>query len=260
LTTNRITPLIIRHLHRIAAEKNIRILYACETGSRGWGFASPDSDYDIRFVFVHPQDKYLSIEEPLDNINTIFEDGGEVLDFNAWDLRKTLHHLRKSNASPLEWLQSPIVYEQEGNFQHELWAMAPLFFNPQTAVHHYLGICNNSIKTGIADGHIKIKKYFYILRPLLAAMWAADRRTIPPMEFRLLLAQISDNTPLITAINHLWEEKERSVEGHVIPLIPLIQAFIASEMERCKSMVWDARQPDADPEILDVFFRKMLIP
>ena len=169
--------LILHHLHRIANEKGIRILYACETGSRGWGFASPDSDFDIRFIYAHPKEKYLSINSPQDTITTIFEDGGEILDFNGWDLKKTLHHFRKSNASPYEWLQSPILYEQEGDFREALWALAPSFFNPPSSVHHYLGICHNSIKTGISEGHIKIKKYFYILRPLLAAMWAADRQT-----------------------------------------------------------------------------------
>jgi len=145
-------PLILHHLQRIEKEKGIRILYACETGSRGWGFASPDSDFDIRFIYVHPRDSYLSINNPQDTISSIFEDGGEVLDFNAWDLRKTLHHLRKSNATPCEWLQSPILYFQEENFREELWGMAQQFFNPQAAVHHYLGICHNSIKTGIGYG------------------------------------------------------------------------------------------------------------
>ncbi len=251
--------LILHHLHRIAQEKNIRILYACETGSRGWGFASPDSDYDIRFIYVHPRDQYLSISNPTDTITTIFEDGGEILDFNAWDLRKILHHLRKSNATPLEWLQSPIIYEQEGNFREELWTLAPQFFNPQSAVHHYLGICHNSIRSGITEGQIKIKKYFYILRPLLAAKWAAERQTIPPMEFKYLLTQIENDAPLMAAIHQLWAEKEKAVEGEVIPLVPIIQDFIAVEVEKCKSWTADGRKPAADSATLDVFFRKMLI-
>lgn len=250
--------LIQHHLQRIAQEKDIHILYACETGSRGWGFASPDSDFDIRFIYVHPRDRYLSVNSPQDSINTIFEDGGEVLDFNAWDLRKTLHHLRKSNATPFEWLQSPITYHDEANFQAELWAMAPQFFNARSTVHHYLGICHNSIKTGITDGHIKIKKYFYILRPLLAAMWANDRQTVPPMEFRYLVEQVTDNEPFMKALHQLWAEKEQALEGHVIPLVPVIQDFIAREMERCRFETAETDKPHGDTALLDAFFREKL--
>lgn len=251
--------LILHHLRRLEQENGIKILYACETGSRGWGFASPDSDFDIRFVYVHPKDRYLSINTPKENISTIFEDGGEVLDFNAWDLRKTLHHLRKSNATPFEWFQSPIVYFQEGNFREMLWELAPQYFNAHTATNHYLGICHNSIKTGIVDGQIKIKKYFYILRPLLAAMWARDRGTIPPMEFQPLLSQVHENEQLMKAIHKLWAEKELAQEGHMIPLVPDIQAFITSEMERCSRPMEKFKRPDTDAEALDQFFRNMLI-
>jgi uncharacterized protein len=249
---------ILHHLDRISKEKGVRVLYACETGSRGWGFASPDSDFDIRFIYVHPQEKYLSISEPQDTMGTIFEENGEILDFNAWELRKTLHHFRKSNATPFEWLQSPIIYQQEGNFREELWALAPSYFEARASVHHYLGICHNSIKTGITDGNIKIKKYFYILRPLLAAMWSADCQTIPPMEFRPLLTQIEGKRDLLAAIEQLWVEKEKAVEGHVIPLIPIIQAFIQEEMERCKAIASTLSNKKISNEPLDLFFRKML--
>ena len=250
--------LISHHLRRLEQEKSVKVLYACETGSRGCGFASPDSDFDIRFASVHPLDRYLSIHDPQDTITTIFEDGGEVLDFNGWDLRKTLHHLSKSNAAPFEWLQSPIVYGQEGNFRDALWTLAPQFFSPRAAVHHYLGICHNSIKTGISAGQIKIKKYFYILRPLLAAIWAADRQTIPPMEFLPLLTQVADNVPLMDAIHQLLAAKEKALEAQTIALVPMLQAFIGLEMERCKSLASDLEKTAVNADVLDEFFRKRL--
>lgn len=251
---------ILNHLHRIAEERHIRLLYACETGSRGWGFASPDSDWDVRFVFAHPKDAYLSVNEPQDTITLMLEDQGDELDFNGWDLRKTLHHLRKSNATPFEWLQSPFVYLEEPGFREELWALSGQYFAPRSTVHHYLGICHNAIKTGIADGHIKIKKYFYILRPLLAAMWAADHRSVPPMEFGKLLPQIENRTLLMAAISHLLAEKEVAAEGKLIPLVPVIQEFIATEMERCRAVAseLEGMQPDVAP--LNSFFRKNLNP
>lgn len=250
--------LIRRHLLRIAEKHAIRILYACETGSRGWGFASPDSDYDVRFIYAFPAERYLSVDEPKDTLTELFEDQGEILDFNGWELRKTLRHLRKSNATPFEWLQSPIVYQQEGDFRNELWNLAPQYFAPRAAIHHYLGICHNSIKTGISDGYINIKKYFYILRPLLAAMWAADRQTIPPMEFEPLLTQIEHKPDLMTAIRKLLKEKEQAEEGQVIPLIPVIQAFIALEMARCREVSETLDKKQMGSDALDVFFRRML--
>jgi len=250
--------LIQHHLRRIAEKHGIRILYACETGSRGWGFASPDSDYDVRFFYAFPTERYLSVDEPKDTLMELFEDQGEILDFNGWELRKTLRHLRHSNATPFEWLQSPIVYRQEGDFRNELWTLAPPYFAPRATIHHYLGICHTSIKTGIADNQINIKKYFYILRPLLAAMWAADRQTIPPMEFEPLLSQIENQTDLMAAIRQLLKEKEQAVEGQAIPLVPVIQAFIASEMTRCREVSDTLEKKQVESDALDVFFRNIL--
>lgn len=252
------TEKILTHLQAIAREKNLRILYACETGSRGWGFASPDSDWDVRFIYAHPRDAYLAVNEPQDTLTRILDDGGDVLDFNAWDLRKTLHHLRKSNATPFEWLQSPIVYMEEPGFRDALWALSPQYFIPRTAVHHYLGICHNAIKTGIDEGQIRIKKYFYILRPLLAAMWAADRQTVPPMEFAKLLPQIENRAPLMDAVRRLLAEKELAVEGQMIPLVPVIQDFIFAEMERCKAVAAEFEGSNSDTEPLNRFFRAQL--
>jgi predicted nucleotidyltransferase len=250
--------LIQHHLHRIAEKHGIRILYACETGSRGWGFASPDSDYDVRFIYAFPTERYLSVDEPKDTLTELFEDQGEILDFNGWELRKTLRHLRKSNATPFEWLQSPIVYQQEGDFRNELWHLAPLYFAPRATIHHYLGICHNSIKTGIADDHINIKKYFYILRPLLAAMWAADRQTIPPMQFEPLLSQIEPEKELMAAIRQLWKEKEQAVEGQMIPLVPVIQEFIAAEMAHCREVSETLDKKQVESGALDAFFQNIL--
>lgn len=227
---------ILQRLEDFSREQGFRILFACETGSRGWGFASPDSDFDIRFIYVHERDAYLRLTPPPDTFSLMEERDGEVLDFNAWDLRKVLQHTRRSNATVFEWLQSPIIYREEPGFLTELWSLVQPHFSARATVHHYLGICHNSMKSGIDGDQINIKKYFYVLRPLLAAMWAADRRTIPPMEFRPLLAQIPDHQTVTQAINNLWVEKEKAAEGAMIPLIPVIQEFVTAEMNRCNEV------------------------
>jgi uncharacterized protein len=250
--------LIQKHLQIFAAEHGIRILFACETGSRGWGFASPDSDFDIRFVFVHPKEKYLSLQAPLEQVSTIFEDGGEVLDFNAWELRKFLRLFGQSNATPFEWLQSPIIYGEEAGFKAGLWPFADRYFSPRAGIHHYLGICKSSMKAGIEGDTINIKKYFYILRPLLAASWAADKGTVPPMEFAPLLAQIESNRPVWDAVQLLLKQKEQTNEGERIPLVPVLQTFIDSEMARCLQASENYEKVHTDIGQLDPFFQQWL--
>lgn len=98
---------IMNKLESIEQEHGIKILYAVESGSRGWGFASQDSDYDVRFLYIHPTDWYLSIEERKDHIEYPIND---LLDINGWDIKKAFLLFKKSNPPLLEWLSSPIVY------------------------------------------------------------------------------------------------------------------------------------------------------
>ncbi len=249
---------IQQHLQRLARENGFRVLYACETGSRGWGFASPDSDFDIRFIYAFPQDKYLTLREPMEQLSTIFEDSGEVLDFNGWELRKTLRLLSGSNASPYEWLQSPILYDEVASFRSALWAAALPCHQPRSAIHHYLGICHNSLTTGVTGDAINIKKYFYVLRPLLAAKWVADRGTVPPMQFAPLLEQVPADSEFRQAVAQLWIEKERAREGELTPLVPAIQNFIALEMERCKTIANEMKKKTTENETLDAFFKQWI--
>ena len=113
---------------------NIRILYACESGSRAWGFASTDSDYDVRFIYVKPKLHYLSINDPTDIIELPVND---LLDVGGWELRKSLRLFRKSNATLYEWLQSPVIYGQNNEFISELRIMMPKYFSFRAGVLHY---------------------------------------------------------------------------------------------------------------------------
>src|SRR4051794_14574214 len=91
-------------------EKDVRVLYACESGSRAWGFASRDSDYDVPFLYVHERDWYLSVDDRRDVLEYPLRD---ELDVSGWELRKALRLLRKSNPPLLEWLNSPMVYRDD---------------------------------------------------------------------------------------------------------------------------------------------------
>ncbi len=91
-------------LAEIEAQENVRIVYACESGSRAWGFPSSDSDYDVRFIYLHPLEWYLSIEKRRDVIERPITG---VLDVNGWDLRKALQLFRKSNPLSLSGSTRP---------------------------------------------------------------------------------------------------------------------------------------------------------
>lgn len=133
---------ILRQLSQIEREHNIRIPIAIESGSRAWGFASPDSDYDCRFLYVHPRDWYLSVFEGKDTIEYTPD---AVFDVGGWDVHKVIQHLVKSNAVMLEWLSSPVIYRMDERVRDELWKLGEAFFNPVAVCWHYLSMARNKL-------------------------------------------------------------------------------------------------------------------
>jgi uncharacterized protein len=170
-------------LQEIARDKHVEILYAVESGSRAWGFASPDSDYDIRFIYKHELDYYLSIFEKPDVIEFMTSDD---LDGSGWDLRKTLKLLAKSNAALLEWIFSPVVYYENEAFMTQLRSLATACFSPVACLHHYLGTTKNFMDV-CEQEEVKLKSYFYALRTALAGKWIIEKNSFPPVAFLELL-------------------------------------------------------------------------
>jgi uncharacterized protein len=240
-------------LSRIAEENNIRILYACESGSRGWGFASPDSDYDVRFIFLHPTSWYLSVM-PQDDGMDLFVD--KELDINGWDLRKVLRLLIKYNATPFEWLQSPIVYQTDEDFKASLWTLAQHFFQPRSTIHHYLGLAKNSFRKGlINETEINVKKYFYVLRPLLAAMWIADNKTAAPMTFSELVSVLEPHQQINSIVMDLWDQKLNLKEAESIKMVPELNDFVQKQIVRCFGVADNTDETAIRTDMLDAFFR-----
>jgi len=95
---------IERHLRSVHDEHHADVLLAIESGSRAWGFPSPDSDYDCRFIYARRTQDYLSLFPARDVIEEPFD---RVLDIGGWDLAKALRLLLKGNAVVVEWLMSP---------------------------------------------------------------------------------------------------------------------------------------------------------
>jgi predicted nucleotidyltransferase len=172
---------LIKYLRDIEQERDIKILMACETGSRAWGFPSPDSDYDVRFIYKHNNiDWYLSLSEKKDTIELFLEDN--ELDFSGWELRKSLKLLYKSNASLLEKIQSPIIYMADDEFLKGINELANKCYSKNAVLHHYLSMAKNFLFE-IDVNNYKLKKLFYALRAATACNWILEKEQIPPIQF-----------------------------------------------------------------------------
>lgn len=244
--------IIIEKLLTIEQEKNVRILYACESGSRAWGFASPDSDYDVRFIYAQPADNYLSIEERKDVIELPVN---EVLDISGWDIRKVLQLFLKSNPPLYEWLQSPIVYKEQGSFKSELLQLAGKYFSGRAGCHHYISMARNTFEHDLQGEQVRIKKYFYALRPVLAALWIIEKKTVPPITFNELRALIEDKE-WNAATDDLLERKKVSDEKTTIAPVPLLQDWIEKMIAYCKEQASLLPAIQHNTTELNALFRK----
>jgi len=244
---------IIEHLKKLEIEREIKILMAIESGSRAWGFPSPDSDYDVRIVFVRKYNSYLSVGKRKDTIDYFH---GELLDINGWDIRKTLRLLGKSNATPFEWAQSPMVYMEEAGFRKSLLEVAALFFNPYHSLNHYKGIAKNSFSK-ITDGdQIKLKTLFYVLRPLFAIQWIQKNKTIPPMNIFELMEAVEEKE-IIEKVKELITKKATANEDYVYQIHHQIKNYITAFFEDLENMKMDKKELP-EKEILDTYFRNLL--
>ena len=246
--------IIHQKLKTLEHEHDVRILYACESGSRAWGFASPDSDYDVRFIYAHRKEHYLSVDDQRDVIELPIND---VLDINGWELRKALKLLRKSNAPLYEWLQSPIMYQADAGFLQEIKGLLPEYFSQRAAMHHYLSMARGVFENELSGPEVRLKKYFYALRPILACRWIADQATVPPMELGQL--RVSLSVELNDMVDDLLRQKAVENERSMIRRLDLLDNFIATQIAYCEEVVPKRTSPDMDNKLLNKTFRKFVI-
>lgn len=246
---------IKEQLSLLENSRGIKVLLAVESGSRAWGFPSPDSDFDVRIIYHKPQSWYLNINTPKDTIDYFH---GELLDISGWDLRKTLRLLSKSNATPAEWVQSPIVYQVIGGFQEQLLDYVKAYFNPSHTLNHYRGIALNSYRSISDEKQIKLKKLFYVLRPILAARWIIKYQSVPPMAIAPLLEEL-DHQEIASRISSLIELKATVDEGYVIVLEDLLQNFIEASLLQIKNADLHPKEPQSI-EPLNKFFQALISP
>ena len=248
--------LIQSELKRIEDENDIKILYAVESGSRAWGFESKDSDWDVRFIYVHHPDWYLSIDEKKDSMEVMLPND---LDFAGWELRKTLKLFRKSNPPLLEWLRSPLIYLEQFSTIEQLRSLSSQFFNSKSCTYHYLHMAEGNYRDYLQSDQVRVKKYFYVLRPVLACKWIESNNSMPPMEFaELLTTQVADEK-LKHEINKLLERKMNGEELDIETRIRIINNFLEQEIKHFNEVVTNYEiNIKPNTVILDKLFRTTL--
>lgn len=221
---------ILLRLHRAESEHGVRILLAIESGSRAWGFASPNSDYDVRFIYMREPGWYqaVDLEERRDVIEYPIVD---EIDLNGWDLRKALRLFWKSNPAFVEWIQSPITYLDRGRFRQSALEALPHVYTPAKGIYHYRSMAKTNYRGYLREPMVRLKKYFYVLRPLLAARWIMANASAAPIEFETLLTLLRDEPGVLAEVRHLLEQKRNSPELGLAPAVPMLNAFIEAELD-----------------------------
>lgn len=251
-------PRIRERLSDIERQHNVRVLYAAEAGSRAWGFASPDSDYDVRFIYCHPHDWYLSVYPGRDVIEEpIVSD----LDISGWDIRKALALLAKGNPPLSEWLAAPVVYVSNCGLAERMGDLQRQHFSVKRCIYYYLHMAGNNYRQYIAGKDmVRMKKYLYVLRPLLACRWALVNGTMPPVSMLALIGDMRGTTSeWQTAVNDLLARKQACQELDDGPAVPVLSRYCAEEIDRLADLVGGLADGPAIPtDDLDQLFRRML--
>ena len=245
---------ILEQLSTIEQQRGLKILFACESGSRAWGFHSPDSDYDVRFIYMHPKPWYLGIEDRQDFVEIPINDD---LDISGFDIRKMLKLFRSSNAKIFEWIQSPVFYMKDDVFLNGLRALVPEYFSPRAGLHHYIGLTRNTLENFLQGEEVKLKKYFYALRPILAARWIVEKNNCPPMQFADLRVMVTD-TLINEKIDRLLQLKAGVGEGFIIKPDRDLDDFIKKEIELCETHAFGLHRKETDASALNILFQKTI--
>ena len=249
-----INQIIQQKISEIENAENVKILHCIESGSRAWGFASPDSDYDVRFIYVRPLDFYLKLEQTKDVIEWQLDD---TLDINGWDLQKTLRLLYKSNPTVFEWNNSPIIYKTTNEWA-SLKNTVNSFFNVQSGFFHYINMAKSNYKAYFQNADVKLKKYFYVIRPILACKWILEKETPPPVLFSELV-EAELEADMLPIINKLIEEKAQKSEIGTGRRIDILDNYIEEQIKMLQSKVSDLSQDKAgDMENLNSIFKSIL--
>lgn len=224
---------IIEKLNKIEQKENVRIIYAAESGSRAWGFASDDSDYDVRFIYIRNPEFYLKLEKTSDVIEILPD---KVFDINGWDIKKALILLHKSNPTLFEWANSPVIYRCTSEWE-ELKSIINRYFNSKAGIYHYLNMAKGNYRAYfVGKQTVSLKKYFYVLRPILAYKWILEHNTPPPMLFtELAESELEENMKPI--VYDLLKYKINSHERTKTQPVQVLNEYIEYNFENIQRQI-----------------------
>ncbi|MBR2283147.1 MAG: nucleotidyltransferase domain-containing protein [Ruminococcus sp.] len=235
---------IQQKLDELERQEGIRILHCIESGSRAWGFASPDSDYDVRFIYARPEEYYLRLGKTCDHIDYELND---VYDINGWDIQKTLRLLHKSNPTLFEWNNSPVVYRTTAEWQR-VSSITSDYFQSPAGIYHYLSMARSNYREYLKGDEVRLKKYFYVIRPILACLWIMHRNSPPPMLFSQL-KEAELEKPLVPVVDELLQKKMAAPELGTGRRIGVLNEYIerqlneleerAAKMEKSLAPGWE---------------------
>lgn len=241
-------------LGEIEQRERIRIIWAVEAGSRAWGFPSPNSDYDVRFIYIREKREYLRLEEIRDSMDVQQDD---LLDIEGWDLRRVLRMIYRSTPEVHEWFASPTVYRSTPEAE-EIKKLLPKYFSVKKCARNYLHIASMDFRTYFRDDEVWLIKYFYLLRQMLQAKWLLEEKSIPPMLFEELV-RLKLDAEWKDYILELLEKKKISQELGKAPrnkkLIDYLERMF-SEMEEKISYLQDDGKKSWD--MLNQYFYSVL--
>lgn len=243
---------IKKSLTEISDRKGIRILFACETGSRAWGFPSPDSDYDIRFIYMHEMDWYLSLSQRKDTIEWMEGD----LDITGWDLKKSLNLLKKSNTALIERFQSPIEYISTPGFKEQLMSLVEMYYSPTAVFYHHYSLARKFWDELKGMKEIRLKSYCYLLRSLLSCYWISRDPSVPPMHIEGLMTKIDDETR--ENLRKLIRLKSTVDEKYMYKREKELDSWVQSVFESMEQEKNGLGTNKTTSEALNAFFLKMV--
>jgi uncharacterized protein len=239
-------------LTEIEQKKKIKILYACETGSRAWGFPSPDSDYDVRFIYMHERDWYLSLSQRKDTIEHM---DGEM-DITGWDLRKCLVLLKKSNAPLIERFQSPIEYYKDADFKSDFSELIKAYYSPTAVFYHHYSLAQKFWEELKDKEEIKLKSYFYLIRSLLSCHWIINDKSVLPMDIEGLMTLI--DTARRDEIRKLIKIKSEVGEKYLHKKDESLDKWVRELFELLERNIDNLGVSRMDNSLLNDFFLKMV--
>ena len=248
---------ITEELMELCAKNGVKCLYAVESGSRAWGFASPDSDYDIRFIYVRPQIDYLRIDRPRDVIEYM---GKDDLDFVGWDATKAIKLIAKSNPSIIEWLNTKDVYYKIESAYRLLQNLSKDYFSSYRLAMHYISLAkSHDVKYIENHEMVAPKKSLYALRALLSVRYVLKHNKPAPVLFADLLPVSGLERALNSAITDLLNIKSQTNEKQSIARVKILDNFIARELDTLGTIsqskdIGDYKQNDA----LDKAFTELI--